>query len=360
MPTMGALHAGHAALIDAARRECGVVVVSIFVNPLQFNNQDDLARYPRTLDADVAFCRELGVDVVFAPSAAEVYPQPLECTRRRRPACRSSVREVPARAFPRRGDGRVEAVSDRAAAPRVLRREGCAAARDRQAARRGLQRAGRRRRSAHRARSRRPRDELAQPPLERRRASSGGLPVSGAARSAATGFRAAEKRPAAVVRAAAATIPRSDGVEARVSARSSTRTPCSQSMRSTAPCASRARCGSVRRRLIDNVLVVDEHSNSCDQHEAAALASLINDGVHRRGIFQDRRSHERRRDRCADGGRRRISGTGRLAAPKRRSRKGGNRNLVPVAFICNRAATARISGCCPSPLRDSGKAPAGA
>ena len=77
---MGALHAGHAALIDAARRDGGVVVVSIFVNPLQFNNKDDLARYPRTLDADVAFCRERGVDIVFAPSAAEVYPQPLECS----------------------------------------------------------------------------------------------------------------------------------------------------------------------------------------------------------------------------------------------------------------------------------------
>ena len=80
VPTMGALHAGHAALIDAARRDGGVVVVSIFVNPLQFNNKDDLARYPRTLDADVAFCRERGVDVVFAPTAAEVYPQALECT----------------------------------------------------------------------------------------------------------------------------------------------------------------------------------------------------------------------------------------------------------------------------------------
>lgn len=80
VPTMGALHAGHAALITAARRDCKVVVVSIFVNPLQFNNQDDLAHYPRTLDADVACCRELGVDVVFAPSAAEVYPQPPECS----------------------------------------------------------------------------------------------------------------------------------------------------------------------------------------------------------------------------------------------------------------------------------------
>ena len=77
---MGALHAGHAALVDAARRECGVVVVSIFVNPLQFNSQDDLARYPRTLDADVELCRELGVDVVFAPSASEVYPEPPECS----------------------------------------------------------------------------------------------------------------------------------------------------------------------------------------------------------------------------------------------------------------------------------------
>jgi len=77
---MGALHAGHAALIDAARRDCGVVVVSIFVNPLQFNNQDDLARYPRTLEADVELCRALGVDVVFAPSAAEVYPEPPECS----------------------------------------------------------------------------------------------------------------------------------------------------------------------------------------------------------------------------------------------------------------------------------------
>jgi pantoate--beta-alanine ligase len=80
VPTMGALHAGHAALIDAARRDGGVVVVSIFVNPLQFNSKDDLARYPRTLDADVAFCREHGVQIVFAPSASEMYPQAPECS----------------------------------------------------------------------------------------------------------------------------------------------------------------------------------------------------------------------------------------------------------------------------------------
>jgi pantoate--beta-alanine ligase len=79
VPTMGALHAGHVELIKQATREPGVVVVSIFVNPLQFNNPDDLARYPRTLETDVALCRELGVDIVFAPSVAVVYPEPLEC-----------------------------------------------------------------------------------------------------------------------------------------------------------------------------------------------------------------------------------------------------------------------------------------
>ncbi len=80
VPTMGALHGGHVALIDAARRECAVVVVSIFVNPLQFNSQDDLARYPRTLDADAAVCGEHGVDILFVPSAGEVYPDPPECS----------------------------------------------------------------------------------------------------------------------------------------------------------------------------------------------------------------------------------------------------------------------------------------
>ena len=77
---MGALHAGHAALINAARRDCSLVVVSIFINPLQFNNQEDLNRYPRTLEADVELARELGVDVIFAPPLEEVYPEPQICT----------------------------------------------------------------------------------------------------------------------------------------------------------------------------------------------------------------------------------------------------------------------------------------
>jgi pantoate--beta-alanine ligase len=59
VPTMGALHAGHARLIEHARHECGFVVVSIFVNPLQFDRQDDLDRYPRTLQSDLACCERL-------------------------------------------------------------------------------------------------------------------------------------------------------------------------------------------------------------------------------------------------------------------------------------------------------------
>lgn len=77
VPTMGALHAGHASLMAEARRHVGVegkVVVSIFVNPLQFAPGEDLDRYPRTLDADLEVCAAEGVDVVFAPEADEVYP----------------------------------------------------------------------------------------------------------------------------------------------------------------------------------------------------------------------------------------------------------------------------------------------
>jgi len=79
VPTMGALHAGHASLIEHARRDCDRVVVSIFVNPLQFDRTDDLDRYPRTLQADLDVCGALGVDVVFAPSAAEMYPREPSC-----------------------------------------------------------------------------------------------------------------------------------------------------------------------------------------------------------------------------------------------------------------------------------------
>ena len=72
--TMGALHAGHVALVRAAREACDEVVVTIFVNPLQFNDDADLERYPRNLDADLALLEPLGVDFVFAPTVTEVYP----------------------------------------------------------------------------------------------------------------------------------------------------------------------------------------------------------------------------------------------------------------------------------------------
>jgi len=76
VPTMGALHAGHTALMHTARAEVGdgPVVVSVFVNPLQFGPGQDLDRYPRTMEADLALCAAAGVDVVFAPSVGEVYP----------------------------------------------------------------------------------------------------------------------------------------------------------------------------------------------------------------------------------------------------------------------------------------------
>ena len=74
VPTMGALHEGHLALCTEASRLADVVVVSIFVNPLQFNRPDDFAAYPRPIDDDLAICRSHGVDAVYAPTAADMYP----------------------------------------------------------------------------------------------------------------------------------------------------------------------------------------------------------------------------------------------------------------------------------------------
>ena len=73
VPTMGALHAGHKSLVDRSVAENDFTVVSVFVNPTQFNNQEDLVKYPRTEDADVAMLEEAGVDVAFIPTAQEVY-----------------------------------------------------------------------------------------------------------------------------------------------------------------------------------------------------------------------------------------------------------------------------------------------
>jgi len=74
VPTMGALHAGHASLVRAAGRDCSPVVVSIFVNPAQFGPGEDFAKYPRAGEADTALLESLGVEYLFAPQAGEIYP----------------------------------------------------------------------------------------------------------------------------------------------------------------------------------------------------------------------------------------------------------------------------------------------
>lgn len=76
VPTMGALHAGHRSLVERARRENDIVVVSVFVNPTQFNNPEDLRTYPRTEEADAAMLESCGVDYAFMPSVEEIYPEP--------------------------------------------------------------------------------------------------------------------------------------------------------------------------------------------------------------------------------------------------------------------------------------------
>ena len=76
VPTMGALHAGHMSLVDTARHQNDIVVASVFVNPTQFNNPNDLSTYPRTEEADCALLDEHGADYAFIPSVEEMYPEP--------------------------------------------------------------------------------------------------------------------------------------------------------------------------------------------------------------------------------------------------------------------------------------------
>ena len=73
VPTMGALHSGHLHLIEAAKKECQITICTIFVNPTQFNNPDDFANYPNTLDADLEKLQKLYCDIVYAPSINDVY-----------------------------------------------------------------------------------------------------------------------------------------------------------------------------------------------------------------------------------------------------------------------------------------------
>ena len=126
---MGALHDGHLALVRAAKRVPGsVVVVSIFVNPLQFGADEDLDAYPRTLDDDLALLRGEGVEIAFTPSGrGDVSGRPAH-HRASRPAGSRARGWLPAHAFRRHAHRGVQAAADRASGPGVLRREGLSAA----------------------------------------------------------------------------------------------------------------------------------------------------------------------------------------------------------------------------------------
>ena len=129
VPTMGALHAGHLSLVAEGRRRADRVWLSIFVNPTQFEDARDLAAYPRTLEADLALCREAGVDLVFAPAAAEMRTQGAQTWVEVTELAKPLVRPLAPGALPRRRDGGDAAPAGRQAARRRLRREGLPAAR---------------------------------------------------------------------------------------------------------------------------------------------------------------------------------------------------------------------------------------
>lgn len=76
VPTMGALHEGHLSLVKQCKKENDICVISIFVNPTQFNNKEDLEKYPRNVDKDAEMLKSVGADVVFTPSVEEIYPEP--------------------------------------------------------------------------------------------------------------------------------------------------------------------------------------------------------------------------------------------------------------------------------------------
>ena len=127
--TMGALHEGHATLIHQARKAHRHVVVTIFLNPLQFGPKEDLSRYPRTFDADLEICTAAGVDLVFAPTPDVVYPEgDPGRARLRRPARRRARGPGPSGALRRHAHGRRQAHAPDPVQRGLLRAEGRPAA----------------------------------------------------------------------------------------------------------------------------------------------------------------------------------------------------------------------------------------
>ena len=129
VPTMGAYHAGHLSLFAAAREENDLVVASLFVNPAQFGDPADLARYPRDEAADAAIAEEAGVDVLFAPPLEELYPPGYETWVDVDRGVARPRRRVPPRPLPGRRDDLPQALQHRPSPARVLRAEGRAAGR---------------------------------------------------------------------------------------------------------------------------------------------------------------------------------------------------------------------------------------
>ncbi len=260
VPTMGALHDGHLSLMRRARERCDVVVVSLFVNPAQFDERSDLERYPRDERRDGELAERAGADVLFAPPVAEVYPPGFATTvevRRRERAPRG--RGTRRRALPRRRHGRDQAAVHGAARRRLLRPEGRPAAGADPPPRARPEPAGADRGAADGARARRPGD------VQPQRAAV--APTSAPARSRC-------RRRSQRARALAAGGERSRAAPARrrraprwrrstsspSTSRSSTPTRSSPSARSPARRCSRvaARVGAVR--LIDNALLTPASS----------------------------------------------------------------------------------------------------
>ena len=185
VPTMGYLHEGHLSLLHAARTECDLVVMSLFVNPAQFGPGEDLDRYPRDEERDLCLAGEAGADFVYAPPVEEVYPEGFATTSRsRRPDHRPRRRPVPARprALPRRHHRRRQALQHGPARPRLLRPEGRPAGGRHPPHGRRPRHPGANRGAADRPRGGRAGDELTQRLPRPARPRAGGGALAGAAR----------------------------------------------------------------------------------------------------------------------------------------------------------------------------------